>query len=221
MSTFTFSPPGMVDVTWSLLAPRSRCCKLDTTQVIYHSLFLGQDVQEYPSDGPDAALAAMIALYEATDPADLGDPDANWTGYVVWNSETEEAEIVTTGGSTFNASTYMLIETPHDPGDPFNYRLARSKQAVRVGWVSAGTDWRSIDGGTAKCEYQIAQREVDYYAAETGGITIISSGNVTLTMAPGDSSKWSDWIPIGEPGSPNIQYIIPGDAYADRDCVGD
>jgi hypothetical protein len=220
MDLITF-PPGTLDVEWSSYPARSACCKNEDAVSVVKSLELGP-LNYQGEDGPAASDAAMIALFESTDVAGLGDPDATESGFwhIEWDADLNQAVIVEGAGSGVGNSSHLYVETEHDPGDPYIVTLYRSKIAIRLAWQNEAIPWRAIDGNDCRLDYVLGSLALDDSGAETGTPTLTDQ-HVIVHPAAGDTVKWGEWIPIAEPTVNEEHYAAPGAAYADRECVGE
>lgn len=222
-----FTPPGDVDSTWTEFPARSHCCP-DITSVRVSLLVMGADypITYDPDDEDDnTRVAGLNALFDATDPKDLG------VGFwiVRWNFalETPAAEII--DGSV---SGYFGAQHFDGTGTPPTIYLGRAKLAVQFGWEQPGGTpaWREIDGPTVTVSYNVRTYTLD----ALGNLDSSSVGDlqtIDLDIAPDDIETWSEWVDFPEPeGNFAVRPVrtsdadtddYPAYAYATRDCLGD
>jgi hypothetical protein len=226
----SFTPPGDLDSSWSVFPARSECCP-EGVAIKQAILALGSTYPfEYdPGDAAEVArLAAMESLFDATDPADLG--EGYWI--VVWNfaALTPGAEIHSVGGSGMPFGPDWYVGAQHFTGaatSPDLY-IARAKMALKFGWQNGvNPPWRTIDGPTVTISYYVRTEPLDASGERTLGSTIGAEQTFDLAVAPDDTEAWSDWIDFAEPSGDEAVTIVEFDgdhplrAYATQGCIGE
>ena len=217
-----FTPPGDVDSSWSVFPARSECCP-DYTSTKIALLVLGSSYPIIYNPGNPTELArvtAMNALFNATDPADLG--EGYWQ--VRWNFGLGVAEI-------FEQSVFGYVGAQHFDGTGTfsNLKLGRAKMAVQFGWSGYSPAWRAIDGPTVTVSYYLRTEPLDSNGNRTLGSTIGDLQTLVLDIDPGDTEAWSDWIDFAEPSGNNAISIFgpiddedhPSLAFATQGCIGE
>lgn len=218
-----FTPPGDIDSSWTSFPARSHCCP-DYTSVRIALLVMGSSYPIFYDPGipaQAARIAALNALFDSTDPADLG------VGYWIarWNFGTEAAEIIEGSVSGYVGAQHF------DGTSGGSTMLARAKMAVQFGWDQPGgtPPWRAIDGETVTVSWYVRTEPLDDSGNRTLGSTVGDVQTLDLDIAPDDTEAWSDWVAFEEPaGNFAVTVLTPPDdgthpsyAYADRECLGD
>lgn len=205
-------PPGTLGEAWEFPIPRHDCegCHesgaLRNVSLSYY-FYLG--TTEAPAD--TTGLAAMQALFAATDPAGLWDAGgpALQNYAVTWDAEAEEAVIVALSPGGASARNDDVTATAEIAGV-----WDECKTASKPGWTD-GLAWRAIDGLTVKCGYKT-------FAFDGVDTTYGTLTYVDAAVSVGDTEAFADdWIGTGVPAAGTTAGITPVDAYAPNTCVGD
>lgn len=216
-----FTPPGDLDRSWDVFPARSECCPEDG--YIKRSLLVLGDsypVEYDPGNAPEVArLAAMTSLFDATDPADLG--EGTWTSHWLTFGLPPRARI-DGGGSGPIGPEYDVALHFEGPATSPDYYISRAKSAVKFGWKQ-GTrpPWRAIDGPTVTVSYYIRTYPLDSAGAPTLGSTLGAKQTVVINVAPGATEAFSDWSDFAEPSGNYALTIEAVTAYATQLCIGE